>query len=236
MIEQQGFYDTKEKISYWSINQLQHAYPETSFTDDISSIGIENIKPLTILYFSDNKYEPDELKHIFFGDPIEINGKLTLTQEQRNLTKDEENSLKLNKEFTIKNYLREVEEEYETAIGYQRKIDNFVYLTDKEKEELNNQIDEAQIFFDEADNNNYEESNNNEWNKRRTNLLTLKRVLDQETILDELNKLLEYANEIGVPEEIEVYKKSLEDLQKQDKWYANNPIPTPPTINKGFRE
>ena len=235
MREQEGFYNKKENIVYWSIQDLQKAYPEVSFTDDTSTIDIEDIEPLIISYIPDDEYVHDELKSVVFVGPKDIDGKLTLTQELHDLTEDEENFLKLLKENRVKDYLRITEELYEPAIGYQEKIDNFVYLTDEEKEELNNQIDEAQTLFDEADNNNYEETDNDEWSKRKTNLLNLQRKLDEEQQLKDLDDLLDWANEIGVPDEIADYKKSLEDLQKQDKWYANTPIPTPPTIKKGFR-
>lgn len=235
MREQEGFYNKKENIVYWSIQDLQKAYPEVSFTDDTSTIDIEDIEPLIISYIPDDEYVHDELKSVVFVGPEDIDGKLTLTQELHDLTEDEENFLKLLKENRVKDYLRITEELYEPAIGYQEKIDNFVYLTDEEKEELNNQIDEAQTLFDEADNNNYEETDNDEWSKRKTNLLNLQRKLDEEQQLKDLDDLLDWANEIGVPDEITDYKKSLEDLQKQDKWYANTPIPTPPTIKKGFR-
>ena len=235
MREQEGFYNTKENIVYWSIQDLQKAYPEVSFTDDTSTIDIEDIEPLIISYIPDDEYVHDELKSVVFVGPEDIDGKLTLTQELHDLTEDEENFLKLLKENRVKDYLRITEELYEPAIGYQEKIDNFVYLTDEEKEELNNQIDEAQTLFDEADNNNYEETDNDEWSKRKTNLLNLQRKLDEEQQLQDLDDLLDWANEVGVPDEIADYKKSLEDLQKQDKWYANTPIPTPPTIKKGFR-
>lgn len=235
MREQEGFYNKKENIVYWSIQDLQKAYPEVSFTDDTSTIDIEDIEPLIISYIPDDEYVHDELKSVVFVGPEDIDGKLTLTQELHDLTEDEENFLKLLKENRVKDYLRITEELYEPAIGYQEKIDNFVYLTDEEKEELNNQIDEAQTLFDEADNNNYEETDNDEWSKRKTNLLNLQRKLDEEQQLKDLDDLLDWANEIGVPDEIADYKKSLEDLQKQDKWYANTPIPTPPTIKKGFR-
>ena len=235
MREQEGFYNKKENIVYWSIQDLQKAYPEVSFTDDTSTIDIEDIEPLIISYIPDDEYVHDELKSVVFVGPKDIDGKLTLTQELHDLTEDEENFLKLLKENRVKDYLRITEELYEPAIGYQEKIDNFVYLTDEEKEELNNQIDEAQTLFDEADNNNYEETDNDEWSKRKTNLLNLQRKLDEEQQLKDLDDLLDWANEIGVPDEITDYKKSLEDLQKQDKWYANTPIPTPPTIKKGFR-
>ena len=234
MREQEGFYNTKENIVYWSIKDLQKAYPEVSFTDDTSTIDIENIEPLTISYIPDDEYVHDELKSVVFVGPKDIDGKLTLTQELHDLTEDEENFLKLIKENRIKDFLRITEEFYEPAIGYQEKIDNFVYLTDEEKEELNNQIDEAQTLFDEADNNNYEETDNDEWSTRKTNLLTLQRKLDEEQRLQDLNDLLDSAKEVGVPDEIADYKKSLEDLQKQDKWYANTPIPTPPKLDKGF--
>tara|TARA_R100001230_G_C5672361_1_gene177430 strand:- start:352 stop:1134 length:783 start_codon:yes stop_codon:yes gene_type:complete len=234
MREQEGFYNKKENIVYWSIQDLQKAYPEVSFTDDTSTIDIEDIEPLIILYIPDNEYVHDELKSVVFVGPEDIDGKLTLTQELHDLTEDEENFLKLLKENKVKDYLRITEELYEPAIGYQEKIDNFVYLTDEEKEELNNQIDEAQTLFDEADNNNYEETDNDEWSKRKTNLLNLQRKLDEEQQLQDLDNLLDWANEVGVPDEIADYKKSLEDLQKQDKWYANTPIPTPPKLNKGF--
>ena len=235
MREQEGFYNKKENIVYWSIQDLQKAYPEVSFTDDTSTIDIEDIEPLIISYIPDDEYVHDELKSVVFVGPEDIDGKLTLTQELHDLTEDEENFLKLLKENRVKDYLRITEELYEPAIGYQEKIDNFVYLTDEEKEELNNQIDEAQTLFDEADNNNYEETDNDEWSKRKTNLLNLQRKLDEEQQLKDLDDLLDWANEVGVPDEIADYKKSLEDLQKQDKWYANTPIPTPPTIKKGFR-
>jgi vacuolar-type H+-ATPase subunit I/STV1 len=235
MREQEGFYNTKENKPYWSIKELQQEYPEISFTDDTSTIDIANIEPLTILYIPDDEYVHDELKSVVFVGPEDIDGKLTLTQELHDLTEDEENFLKLLKENKVKDYLRITEELYEPAIEYQRKIDNFVYLTDEEKEELNNQIDEAQTLFDEADNNNYEETDNDEWSKRKTNLLSLQKKLNEEQVLQELNDLLDWANEVGVPDEITVYKKSLEDLQKQDKWYANTPIPTPPTIKQGFQ-
>ena len=180
MREQEGFYNKKENIVYWSIQDLQKAYPEVSFTDDTSTIDIEDIEPLIISYIPDDEYVHDELKSVVFVGPEDIDGKLTLTQELHDLTEDEENFLKLLKENRVKDYLRITEELYEPAIGYQEKIDNFVYLTDEEKEELNNQIDEAQTLFDEADNNNYEETDNDEWSKRKTNLLNLQRKLDEE--------------------------------------------------------
>ena len=208
MREQEGFYNKKENIVYWSIQDLQKAYPEVSFTDDTSTIDIEDIEPLIISYIPDDEYVHDELKSVVFVGPKDIDGKLTLTQELHDLTEDEENFLKLLKENRVKDYLRITEELYEPAIGYQEKIDNFVYLTDEEKEELNNQIDEAQTLFDEADNNNYEETDNDEWSKRKTNLLNLQRKLDEEQQLKDLDDLLDWANEIGVRDEITDYKKS----------------------------
>ena len=150
MREQEGFYNTKENIVYWSIKDLQKAYPEVSFTDDTSTIDIENIEPLIISYIPDDEYVHDELKSVVFVGPKDIDGKLTLIQELHDLTEDEENFLKLTKENRVKDYLRITEELYEPAIGYQEKIDSFVYLTDKEKEELNNTLLEVKNTVSET--------------------------------------------------------------------------------------